>query len=282
MVIMAAYMSIGDFSRASHLTVKTLRHYHEIGLLNPADVDPDTGYRRYGTGQLAVAQVVRRLRDLGMPLEEIRDVLAAPGPDARNEQIAAHLERLEDQLGRTQRVIGQLRDLLTRPSPDDGAVELRAVPEVTAAAVTGVIDAAEGAAWLQGALGELHATLTAQELAPAGPAGGIYADEIFTDHRGQSTIFIPCAGAVRPVGRVRPADIPAAELAVMTHRGPAADVDRTYGALGSYVTRHAIGVPGPIREYYLVGQRDTTDASQWRTEIGWPVFLTSTTGVVNS
>ena len=138
------------------------------------------------------------------------------------------------------------------------------------------LDAADGAAFLQGALGELYALLAAQQLTPSGPAGGIYADEVFTDHHGQSTIFLPCAGEVRPVGRVRPAIIPAAELAIMTHHGPAADVDRTYGALAAHVTRHALGVPGPIREYYLVGQGDTLDPSRWRTEIGWPVFLTGT------
>ena len=65
------YLSIGEFSRATHMTVKTLRHYHEIGLLEPADVDPHTGYRRYSAEQIPTAQVVRRFRDLGMPLEEI-------------------------------------------------------------------------------------------------------------------------------------------------------------------------------------------------------------------
>jgi DNA-binding transcriptional MerR regulator len=279
MVLVTTCMSIGDFSRATHLTVKTLRHYHEVGLLTPVAVDPQTGYRRYGTEQLATAQVVRRLRDLGMPLEEIRAVLAAPSPEARNGQIAAHLARLTDQLESTQRAVEQLRDLLVHAAPDDAAVELRAVPQVAAAAVTDVIDAADGTGWLQGALGELYATVTAQRLTPAGPAGGIYADEIFTDHHGQVTIFLPCGGvsgssAVRPVGRVLPAAIPAAELAVMTHHGPATDVDRTYGTLASYVARHAIGVPGPIREYYLIGQRDTPDPDQWRTEIGWPAFLT--------
>jgi DNA-binding transcriptional MerR regulator len=273
---MTTSMSIGDFSRATHLTVKTLRHYHQIGLLAPADVDPHTGYRRYTTEQLAIAQVVQRFRNLDMPLEEIRAVLATPA-SARTERIVAHLNRLEEQLGRTQRAVDQLRDLLTRTAPDDTAVELRVVPAVTAAAITEIVDAADGPAWLQGALGELHATLTAQQLTPAGPAGGIYADEVFTDHRGRSTIFVPCTRALSPVGRVRPAVIPAAELAVMTHPGPPADVDRTYATLAAYVTRRALNVPGPIREYYLIGQRDSADATQWRTEIGWPVFLTGTT-----
>ena len=54
---------MGDFSRATHLSVKTLRHCHQVGLLEPATVNPDTGYRYYSAGQIPAAQVIRRLRD---------------------------------------------------------------------------------------------------------------------------------------------------------------------------------------------------------------------------
>jgi len=60
------------------MSVKMLRHYHQIGLLEPADVDPHSGYRSYTADQIPTAQVIRRFRDLQMPLERIRDVLAAP------------------------------------------------------------------------------------------------------------------------------------------------------------------------------------------------------------
>jgi DNA-binding transcriptional MerR regulator len=271
------YLSIGDFSRATHMTVKTLRHYHQVGLLEPAEVDPHTGYRRYTAGQIPAAQVIRRFRDLGMPLEEIQSVLSAPDLQTRNERITAHLSRLEEELGRTQWALSSLRDLLAPPSPASAParIELRGVPAVTVAAITSTVGAEESAAWLQGALGELHATLAAQNAPVGGPAGGIYADEVFTRHRGQVTIFIPCAGPVTPMGRVAPTLIPAAELAVIEHSGPPADVDRAYGTLAAYVTRHALAVDGPIREYYLVGQHDTPDTSRWRTEIGWPIFQTS-------
>jgi effector-binding domain-containing protein len=64
------------------------------------------------------------------------------------------------------------------------------------------------------------------------------------------------------------------ELAVVTHDGPDAGVDRAYGALASYVTRHALAVAGPIREFYPVSRQHTMDAAAWRTEIGWPIFET--------
>jgi DNA-binding transcriptional MerR regulator len=82
---MPASLAIGDFSRATHLNIKTLRHYHRIGLLEPAHVDPDTGHRRYGTDQIPTAQVIKRFRSLDMPLEEIHAVITTPDLAGRPE-----------------------------------------------------------------------------------------------------------------------------------------------------------------------------------------------------
>jgi effector-binding domain-containing protein len=60
--------------------------------------------------------------------------------------------------------------------------------------------------------------------------------------------------------------------------GPHTGIDRAYGSLATQVAQHAVAVDGPIREYYLVERHDTADESLWRTEIGWPIFQT-TTGV---
>jgi DNA-binding transcriptional MerR regulator len=268
-------LAIGDFSRATHLSVKTLRHYHRIGLLEPADVDPDTGHRRYTTQQIPTAQVIRRFRALEMPLEEIHAVIAAPDLDTRNELIAAHLKRLEHNLAKTQEAAASLRNLLEQPSESAPInVQRRTIDAVPAAAVSEVVSVEDALSWFQGALGELYATLAAQALPSAGPAGGIFSNEVFSHELGLATIFVPSHGVVRPIGRVIPLVVPAAELAITVHDGPYSDVDRAYGALATYVTRHALAIDGPIREYYLVGQHETRDESQWRTEIGWPIFQT--------
>ena len=114
---MSSSLAIGDFSRATHLSVKTLRHYHRLGLLIPAEVDPGSSYRRYDTEQIPTAQVIRRFRDVDMPLEQIGAVLHAPDVDSRNELIAAHLARLEQDLLQTQEAVASLRGLLQGPSP---------------------------------------------------------------------------------------------------------------------------------------------------------------------
>jgi DNA-binding transcriptional MerR regulator len=270
---MSVLVSIGDFSRMTHLSIKALRFYHDQGLLEPARIDPFTGYRFYEPGQVPVAQVIRRFRDLEMPIEQIQAVLGTPDLTVRNRLIADHLSRLEQDLARTQQAVASLRDLLADPSAA-APVSHRRVDATMAAAVSDTVGVGDLLPWFLGALGELYATLDARGVAASGPAGGIYATELFAEERGEATVFVPTAAEVQGLGRVAPFTVPAAELAVITHAGSHADVDRAYGALAAYVSSHALQVDGPIREYYLVGRHDTADEGAWRTEICWPIFST--------
>src|SRR3954467_11521526 len=159
---MSTRVTIGEFSRASHLSVKTLRHYHEVGLLEPSEVDPDNGYRYYSEAQIPVAQVIRRLRGLRMPVAEVKSVLAAPDSGARNRLIVEHLDRLELELAQTCAAVGELRDLLEPEAPQ--SIEHRTVPPTAAIGIRQIIDRDDIFAWWQGAIGELHSTVAARGL----------------------------------------------------------------------------------------------------------------------
>ena len=171
-------------------------------------------------------------------------------------------------------VTAQAQRHLLEQAPGTAAVQHRHVPTTAAAAITETVDRADALVWYQGALGELQATLAAQHLEAASAAGGIFGDALFTDDRGEATIFVPCNSTPRPMGRVAALDIPPVELAAIVHVGSHTGIDQAYGALGAHVARHALGVDGPIREYYLVGPTDTDDETRWRTEVGWPIFQT--------
>jgi DNA-binding transcriptional MerR regulator len=266
-------LSIGDFSRATHLSIKALRYYHRVGLLEPAAVDPATGHRRYAPDQIVSAQVIKRLRSLDMPVDEVGAVIHTTDVARRNDLISVHLGRLEDALARTQEATASLRDLLEaqeRPAAED--IEHRRVEATEAAAVHDVVDLEDISSWFQGAFGEIHAVLGAQGLRPVGVSGGIYATELFSHERGDCTVFVPSSGPVRPAGRVEQLVVPDAELAITTHAGNHRNIDQSYGSLAAYVAEHAIAVEGPIREYYVVGRRETSDEARWVTEIGWPIF----------
>lgn len=273
---MAVLLSIGDFSRMTHLSVKALRHYHDLGLLEPAAVDRFTGYRSYDATQLPTAQVIRRLRDLGMSLDQVQAVLQAPDLEIRNKEIAAHLSRMEAQLEQTRATVSGLRALLEAP-PARQPVEFRAIPATPALAVRGMVTVADFGPWWMSAYQELYAAVDRAGLAPAGPGGTLYPAELFQEEQGDVTAFVPIPSppAVPPgPGGPELLEIPAVEAAVMLHEGPMDDLDQTYGALGTIVAERAIGVEGPIREYYLVGFRDTDDQSRHQTEVCWPVFQT--------
>ncbi|MBF9072776.1 MerR family transcriptional regulator [Streptacidiphilus fuscans] len=264
-------LTVGEFSRVTHLSIKTLRHYHEVGLLAPAAVDPGTGYRHYSLDQVPTAQVIVRLRNLDMPVADVKAVLAAEDVGTRNELIAAHLARLEDRLAQAQSAVESLRDLLARPA-HAAAVEYRTVREQAAIGIRAVVDRQDVVSWWQGALGELHGFTRARGLRTTGPLGGLFASGLVQDERGDALVFVPVEGEVRPVGRIDAVVVPGAELAVAVHRGPLQTIDLTYGDLGTYAARHEIGVDGPLREFYLRGPLDGVDDDDWVTEVGWPIF----------
>jgi effector-binding domain-containing protein len=153
-------------------------------------------------------------------------------------------------------------------------VELRAMPATMTAAIRATVDHNEVLDWYGAAMADLDRTLESLRATPTGPCGGLYDNALFIDERGDVAVYVPVVDPPTS-GRVRPFVVPAAELAITVHRGPHDDIDLSYGALGTYVTEHALAVAGPVHEINLVGPRDTDDGTAWRTEIGWPVFHTS-------
>lgn len=117
-------ITIGRFSRLTGLSVGTLRHYDEVGLLLPASVDPATGYRRYRRDQAGRAKAIAMLRRDDLPIEEIRQVLDDLAGDVAREVLARHRRRLErqrDLLGARIRDADRfLQEGFTMPAPQTG------------------------------------------------------------------------------------------------------------------------------------------------------------------
>jgi len=183
---------------------------------------------------------------------------------------------MESQLAETQSVVASLRSLLERP-PVSIAVEHRSVGPVRALAISEHVSMLELDTWWDGAFRELDAALAAAGVPPDGPRAALYSAEYFAfDAGGEVVAYIPITHEVSSSrGRTTMLEIPRAELAVAVHKGTFADLDLTYGALGTYVAEREIGVGGPIREHYLVTAFDTDDESRHVTEVCWPIFQTT-------
>ena len=104
-------LSIGRFSRLTGLSIGALRHYDELDLLRPVEVDRFTAYRYYGADQVQLGQAIARLRDLEVPLEEIRAVLASDDPQEQRRRVADQAARVQARVDRQVRILHVLRQL---------------------------------------------------------------------------------------------------------------------------------------------------------------------------
>lgn len=142
-------MSIGRFSRLTGLSLHTLRHYDDLGLLLPASVDASTGYRRYTADQIAIAKRIQRFRFMEMPLDDIRRALYGP-PDEARQVIRTHQQRLAR---RARLVSDQLHSTERELQKDEGYVPaLRPTCRPCQLKIT-VSDAAAATAFYEGLFG---------------------------------------------------------------------------------------------------------------------------------
>ena len=112
-------VGVGAFAQLSGLTVETLRHYHQVGLLEPVEVDDRTGYRRYGLRQLQRARSLAALRDVGMPLEDVAAIVDATDRAVRRARLIEHRRRLTEA---ARRAAGQV-DAIDRMIEREDAME---------------------------------------------------------------------------------------------------------------------------------------------------------------
>ena len=104
-------LSIGRFARLTGLSIGALRHYDELDLLRPVDVDRFTAYRSYAVDQVELGRAIARLRDLEVPLEEIRAVLRTDDPGEQRRRVASHAARVQARVDRQVRILHVLRQL---------------------------------------------------------------------------------------------------------------------------------------------------------------------------
>jgi DNA-binding transcriptional MerR regulator len=266
-------LPIGLFSRASLLSVKALRAYHEAGILVPARVDPATGYRTYHTGQLTDAEVIRRLRALDLPLDRVREIVRARDPEVTRQVLAEHAAAMRDRLDEVTRIVGELQEGVERPA-DHTPVHVRDEPGCHTLAVRAEVPEAEFAEWLGEAYAALGALCERAGIAPAGPVGALYPGVIADEAAEPIEAYVPI-GAPVPLpesrGPVVLSEVAAARVAVLVHVGPYGTLGDTYRRLGTWVAHNARSADLPVREIYLVSYDETPDTERFRTEIHWPI-----------
>jgi DNA-binding transcriptional MerR regulator len=271
-------LSIGEFARHGRVSVRMLRHYDAIGLLRPACVDPESGYRSYEASQLADLNRAIALKELGFTLRQVRTILDDNVSAAelrgmlklRRAEIEA---QIESDMSRLARIEARLRTIEDedRAPPDD--VVVKRLAPLRVAELTGTASAYNPEAItpvIQPLYSDLMRRLAGAGVRPTGPAVAYYEDATTAD----GAIVVHAAAPVdvgvadRGFGIVDLAEIESA--AVIIHRGSMDGVLATDQALACWIDANGYRSVGYAREVTLSW---SPDRDQWVTELQQPIHV---------
>lgn len=273
-------LKIGDFSYLSHVSVRMLRHYDQLGLLKPVQVDRFTGYRYYSIEQLPRLNRILALKDLGFSLDQIAQLLAA---DDLSVDVGTLLHQKHSELqqqicadqARLRRIETRLRLIEQEQTMSAYEVVIKAMPALTVAAIREVVATKDAMPERCRHMAEEIGQWMQQTGAPGtGPWFAIYHNTGYTetdiDVEMAAPIGVPAAPTSDRRGqeRVTQRTLPAvASMACVVHHGSYDRILEAYSAIGKWIEANGFSIGGPCREIYLRGP----DQGEPITEIQFPV-----------
>ena len=267
---------IGDFSKLAQVSVKTLRHYGEMGLIQPAWIDRFSGYRYYTADQLPRLNRILALKDLGFSLEQIRQLLRDDLPAAelrgmmhmKQAEVEQQIQAEQDRLARVAERMRQIEQEGAMPAYE---VLLKQVASMRVAGVRAVIP---GFQRLPELFAELESYLQARRvpLEPGSVPLAVYYDPEYREECIDVEAAAPLAQALPGTQRVQVHLLPAAEtMACAIHIGQPERLPQAYNALLTWVETNGYQACGPNREVYLQRSQASAGAAQPVIEVQLPV-----------
>ena len=259
---------IGMFAAMNHVTVKTLRFYEEQGLLLPALIHPETGYRYYTLAQMAVLHQITALKLAGFTLEEIAHIHAGADEEAvllkKKAELLAKIAELTRQIAVVDGYLSKKKTCLSAP------VLVKTIPETTVAYLRTYLASYDA---LFDRMPEMGALMEKAGCTCALP------EYCFTSYpepgyRGGDIPVEICesvAEARRETGELRFKTLPRIQAACVYHKGSYRTFSASYEAVLRYIEENGYEIAGEIRESYIDGIWNKDDESQWLSEIQVPV-----------
>ncbi len=257
-------IKIGDFSKLAHVSIKTLHHYNDMGLLKPAHIDKYNGYRYYDLEQLAALNRILALKDLGLSLEQIAQLLhedvslAEMRGMLRLKQMEL-ASQVEEERSRLRRVEERLRQMEEEGRPHGAEIALKQVPAQTALLAQVVAASEELIAPARQSLQTLLQThLEQARLKPQGPWFALMDDLPYAETDLELTLGV---GVQLSSGQragdwsgtpVRLQELEASNnMASVIHRGDIVTLPQIYRSLYAWTQANGYQPAGPFRELYL-------------------------------
>jgi DNA-binding transcriptional MerR regulator/effector-binding domain-containing protein len=246
--------SIGEFSKISGLSIKTLRFYHDEGILVPSAIDPNSGYRYYDRHNADTARVIVALRDLEFSLAEIKEILARHEDES---DILAHLERRKHELGelirRHRGLMKSLDRIITQESEarqtmqnskfevEEKVLEIQLIAGVRMKGKYS--DCGRGFAQIGRALGRFI----------AGKPFCLYYDGEYRPDDADLEAAFPVRRPKQETTGIAVRELPGGRCVSLLHKGPYDQLGRSYAKILDYVRAKKYDVQLPTREVYIKG-----------------------------
>jgi DNA-binding transcriptional MerR regulator/effector-binding domain-containing protein len=250
---MKSLYSIGEFSRITGLSIKTLRFYHEKGLLVPASVDEATGYRSYDARTIDKARIVMRLRKMEFSLEDTSAILSECSDDAEIlNYLAQQKDKLQQRIREDRDIVRSLSEIIAHETAAKRMLE----GEAYAVAEKVVEPQLVAGVRMKGKYSDCGAGFSRLGKAVGRYIGGkalcLYYDG---EYREEDADFEPCF----PVRRQAAAEgisfrtLPGGKFLTLIHRGPYDQLGRSYARIMAQAEERKLNITLPTREVFVKG-----------------------------
>ncbi len=261
-------LSIGQFSKTCMVTVKALHHYDKIGLIKPAFVNPETGYREYSEEQIPLMLLINKLKYYGFALSEIKDMISC------QDVILSNLMKQRDTLWKsvheTMEILSELsahvRELERTGNimsyQNDYKIEVIKTEDrhvISRRQNMGVDDFGKY-------YGALYKRVADENIVLAGVCLAVYHDKEFDPENSDIELALGVTDADK-------ADkiMSGATCAATVHYGPYSKLPEAYGAVTKWISENGYEIAAPPYEIYVTSHFDKIPPSEWETRVFFPV-----------
>ena len=267
-------LKIGEFSKMMQVTVKTLRHYEQKGLLVPDEVDEWTGYRYYTITQMQRLNTIRGLQRQGFSLEEIKDLFEDESQMPSVAQLTKKIEETERQL----QILMERRHQLLKWMDSHKQIRtmekfsIQSLPEIIVASHREIIPD-------YSALGQLCVNKIGPEMQRLGckcpPPGYCFTIEHHQEYRA-TDLDIEYCEQVEEMGTdntiIQFKRLPAVPKALcMKHVGPYERFHESFTEAFAYMEEQGYKLAGPLRTSYIDGVWNKANPEEWLSIIQIPI-----------
>lgn len=259
---------IGMFAQMNHTTIKTLRFYEEQGLLLPAFVDGESGYRYYTMDQMSVMHRITALKQAGFTLEDIRRLNSNSDPAnflvKKKKEILSKISDLTMQLARIEGYMAESNEFLEAP------VLIKVIPPVIAVTMKERIETYDALFDMMPVMGEEMKRLGCECALPE----YCFTHYLESGYKDEQILVETCEAVTEKkedTNLVKFKEFPEIQAACIYHKGSYNDFPCTYAAILKYINENGYEICGNIREKYIDGIWNKEAEADWLSEIQIPV-----------